>query len=200
MNFIFVTRCYKPTNLQYVKKSIADVFYGTEHTYEHIIIVDMSYGTPYQIFKQYNDEHTTVFYAPTKYDNDEWMSDWVDKIIQHVGSPQDYVFILDDDNRLHPNFLGVVDECDGSDVIVFKIEGRPNLGNKELMYASSPVGYIDWANFITKVAAMREFHIYHGGKSGVCEDSLFFLKMKTHGCSFKFVDSVFAFYNALPRP
>lgn len=28
MNFIFVTRCYKPTNLQYVKKSIADASYN----------------------------------------------------------------------------------------------------------------------------------------------------------------------------
>lgn len=45
MHFTFITRCMEPTNLQQIKNKIAEVFSKqTEHSYTHLILVDLTHG------------------------------------------------------------------------------------------------------------------------------------------------------------
>jgi len=198
MNFTFITRCYTTERLDRIKQNVADTFRDTEHTYRHCIIADLTHGTPLDSFIRFNDYRTFVTYVKEKDRSDPQCSVGMDKTLAPlvpVGD-MDYVFVLDDDNLLHPDFLSVCDACHGEDAIIFKIEGRPELGNPSIlnMYA---VGHIDWANYITKLEIMQRIKIYHLDGPLRCSDGVFFEHMKNEHCTFKFIDSVNAWYNRL---
>ena len=61
MNFIFITRCYKPINIDKVKESIRLVFKKTKHTYRHIILVDMTHINGYteDDYSKFKDDELT---------------------------------------------------------------------------------------------------------------------------------------------
>lgn len=193
MRFILITRCYKPTNIETIRQNIKQVFADTQHSYLHILVVDASHGVPSEAFSKYADPYTKVYYL-NKVKQDTQNTRGIDHALQ-FESGHAYVFILDDDNLLHPDFLKIADSCT-DDAVVFKIEGRESLGNRSIMQ-QDPVGRIDWANFVTRLDVMKRLKAQN---DGICEDGIFFRKLKSNNCSIRFLDDVAAYYNKLPKP
>lgn len=195
MHFIFLTRCYTPVNINTIKQNIKEIFDGTEHTYEHLIVVDLSNVKDENEVMKYigfSDELTSIHFIDDKPENDSQNTYGMNKALDTVTN-DGYVYVLDDDNLLHKYFLDICKDCKGEDAIVFKIIGRPDLGNPCTMHI---LRTINWANFITKIDVMKRLKILADGRN---EDANFFTRMSQSGCSIKFVNKMIAYYNKLPR-
>lgn len=198
MRFIFLTRCFSPANLDRIRQNIREVFAGSEHTYTHLILADLTHGAWRDDFAGFCDAQTVLEFVDMKQPHDTQCTAGMDAALSLVGRGDEYVYVLDDDNLLHPDFLDVCEACGDADALVFKIAGRPELGNPSVM-DQYPVGHIDWANFITRLDVMRELKIYYTDGPRRCEDGVFFDKMKQNHCEIRFFDRELAYYNKLPR-
>ena len=193
MNFFFITRCYRPDNIATIQQNLKDVFAGSVHDYKHCVVADLTHGKREDDFSGFYDLKTEILFSPTKIEGDTQNTFGMDTAVEKFAGDDDFVFVLDDDNFLHPRFLDVCDECTGDDAcIVFKIENRPELGNPNKILVGNPVGHIDWANFIVKASVMKRLKVFH---AGICEDGLFFQKLVSAGCSIHVVDKVLSYYN-----
>lgn len=196
MHFTFLTRCYTPVNLNAIKQNIKDVFKDTEHTYTHLILVDLTHDDQRgQSFDGYEDDVTLVKFVENKPEGDTQNVKGMDNALAEL--PDDgYIYILDDDNLLHKDFPQVAQYCNGEDAVIFRVDHMLTWGDPQLL-KGNPVGRIDWANYVTKLKTMKDLKVYPGGHR--CEDGMFFHRMMQHNCTFKFIDKVFAYYNKLPR-
>ena len=201
MNFFFLTRCYQPGNIQRIKDNLAEVFAGTGHGYRQCLVVDLSHGGNMDDFAGFGDSRTEILFTRKKPEKDTQNTNGMNAAI-NLSNPGDYIYVLDDDNLLHPRFPSVADHAENSDffdAVVFKIEGRPELGNL-IMQGENPVGRIDWANFITKGETMKRVGLKDCLNPPRCEDGIFFSKLLACGhYHIKWVDEVLAYYNKLPR-
>ena len=193
MHFIFLTRCFTPNTIQIIKDNIKSVFDNqvndTHHTYEQRLIVDMSHGQNPDIFTPFADEHTIIHFIPNK--KDYYMYEDCDDLLATIHQDNTYVYFLDDDNILAPNFLGLCDEFTDEDIVIFKLENHDGWGNE-----GCGVCTVDIGNYISKLSILQKYKI------GTCEDSRccdghFVEVLRANNCSFKYVNKVYGFYNKL---
>lgn len=200
MHFIFITRSYRPTNLAQVMQSVRDVFKDSVHTYKHILMADLTHGAHKKDFVPFVDEKTELYFVDKKQENDEFLDIAMDLTIRQLPDPDDsWVFLLDDDNILHPAFLGVCPYCVDYDAVVFRSAGREDYGSEAVLNGNA-VGHMDWSNFVTKLGIFKSIPIYHGGNTSRCEDPIFFNKVTAAGYKVKVVNQIFSNYNKLPKP
>lgn len=197
MNVIFITRCYKPTNIQLVKNNLRDVFARQiKHSYVHYLLVDMSYNQPQQSFKCFEDEHTKAVFI---YDKKDYYNSWgIDQIIKSIPTSQNsWVYILDDDNLITNNFLSVFENCQGDDALVvnnnaLKFTEAPEIGNV--------VGKIDVSNYIVKLEVFKQTNFYNEDRKSYESDGLFFEKLLKKQCKIKCTNQYVITKSALRRP
>lgn len=199
MHFIFLTRCYRTTNIDTIKKNIFALFASqSKHTYQQELIVDMTHGQNKDDFIAFADEHTHITLVYTKDDNDKYMYKVIDKVVETLDIENAFTYMLDDDNILKSNFLEVLDDYHDEDAIVFKFENNLKMGTPAAIIMGC-VGYIDCGSFIVRLPIMKQFKI--GNEESSWEaDGRFMQKLLDSGCRVRFLDKKLAYYNALPKP
>lgn len=198
MNIIFITRCYKPTNLQVIKDNLKEVFYNqSDHTYVHYLLVDMSYGENEQAFKCFEDEHTKTYFTYNK--KDHYNNSGIDQLLKTInGDQNDWVYVLDDDNNITKDILRAFENYQNEDVIIV---------NSNLIRVSIPlvpgkiVGKSDTANYIVKLRVRKETPIYIEGQKSYSADGKFLQNLVLKGYKLKNrTDLIVTKYRALSRP
>ena len=209
MHCIFITRCYRATNIQTIKdnlKAVLGVDGVRRHTFTHIILADMTRGMMnLEDVTAFDDFTRTVSLLTTeKAHRDEYQTKAIDdylKVFKEKDCPRTYVYILDDDNQITPDFLDALDACvDGEpDAVVFKVYGHPEWGDISILDHDA-VGKIDWSNMLIRLDVMKRLKVYTIGADSQKSDGFFFEKMKRDGCRIKFLNQICGRYNALPKP
>ena len=197
MNIIFVTRCYKPTNLQILKDNLKEVFQKqTEHTYVQYLLVDMSYGQKEQAFYPFEDEHTKVVITYNKIDY--YNSSNIDSLTNRLKSDQNsWVYCLDDDNLINDNFLTIFNNLQDEEVLVV---------NNNYLKFNSPlqvgkiIGKIDLCNYVVKLNVKKKVDFYDQDKLSYECDGRFFEKLVTQQYKIKYTNICVVKKGALKRP
>lgn len=202
MHCIFITRCTRPKNIRVVKESVFRVFEGSKHTFRHVLVCDFT--DPYSDISDYEPfigKNTTLFPVCEKRVNDHYATHGIDDALDSGGYETGYVYILDDDNQITPDFLDALDACEAGepDAVVFKVYGHPEWGDISILDHDA-IGKIDWANMLIRLDVMKRLKVYTLGADSQKSDGLFFEKMKREGCAIKFLNQICGRYNALPKP
>lgn len=203
MHCIFITRCYKATNIPVIKQNLTTVFEGSRHTYEHRLIVDATRLDNW--LAEFGTWHLDACFPPSVYyekrAKDEYNTFGIDDFIEQCADGGSYVYILDDDNQITPDFLAALDACEDGDpdALVFRVYGHPQWGDISILDQNA-VGKIDWANMLIRLDVMKRLKVYTLGADSQKSDGLFFEKMKRDGCRIKFLNQICGRYNALPKP
>lgn len=197
MNIIFITRCYKPTNLQAIKDNLKEVFQKqSKHTYVQYLLVDMSYNQPEDSFKCFEDEHTKVLFVYNK--KDYYNNFAVDQLIQNlVESQNSWVYVLDDDNLINSNFLIALDYQQNADVLVINSN---QFSYKVPLPLGKIVGYIDTSSYIVKLNVRKEVPVYVEGESSYAADGKFFENLMKKQYKIKYINILALTKSALKRP
>lgn len=194
MHFIFLTRTHNPICIQTIKNDIKVVFDNqpndTHHTYEHVLMVDCThFGVTDDKFSIFEDEHTHVHFVRKK--ADYYLSADIDDYMETVTNEDAYVYIIDDDNTIHPDFLQVCDECNGADMLIFKIARLPYYGNP-----GCRLGSVDSANYITKVSIFRKCKMSHIEWSRA-HDGIFVERVRAAKFNIQYSPKNLGYYNHL---
>ena len=191
MHFIFLTRCFTTKNLQRIKDDIKAVFSGSKHTYQHVLLVDMSHAltkddpTTTNRFDAFVDNNTKVHYVYNK--KDYYMYYACDDYLATLEDQDAYVYFLDDDNTLKPDFIKVCDTSENIDLIIFKLDNHPHWGN-----VGCTEGNVDIGNYITKLNVIKEYKI--GDVQSRSSDGLFVEKLRKNKRSILYINETLGYY------
>lgn len=193
MHFIFLTRCFKPDNIQAIKDSIKSTFEShDEHTYKHVLLVDMSHTEAKEDqFDCFVDNYTDVHYVRKK--KDHYMYNDVSDYLETVEDREAYVYLLDDDNIIKPDFIKVCDTSENVDLIIFKLDDHEQWGKK-----GCGSGSVDIGNYITKLSILKKYK-FDTNESSRCADGRFVERLRENKCSIIYINEYLGYYNKL-RP
>ena len=197
MNVIFVTRCYKPTNLQAIKDNLKEVFAKqTEHSYVHYLVVDMSYDEKQKTFNQFADEHTKVFFV---YNKKDYYNNWgMDQLFKRLeGDQNTWVYVMDDDNLINSDFLKALDSYTDEDVLVVNSN---HFSYQAPLPIDKIVGYIDTSSYIVKLKARKEVPVYVEGQISYAADGRFFENLAKKQYKIRYTGIKALTKSALKRP
>ena len=197
MKVIFITRCYKPTNLQAIKDNLREVFSKqTEHSYVQYLLVDMSYGEKEQAFKCFEDDHTKAIFTYNKVDH--YNNYGIDLLCSTIEDDDNtWVYVLDDDNLINDNFIKALNSYVDEDVLV--------VNSNQFFYVmplklGKVVGYIDTSSYIVKLKARKETPIYIEGEISYAADGRFFENLMKKQYKIKYTYQRALTKSALKRP
>ena len=225
MKFIIITRCTRPNNLLAVKKSIEDAWKNclphsfARYTWNIIFDTSIVKSIDVDILEKIYDPYirNTVTYIKSKQGDMGHTS--LNRIIETFnsipfndefnGGITDYVYILDDDNELHPDFFcdilaakRINDEEDRTpSVYVFSqnVNGKDFTGLKirEAKPENMKVQKVDMAQFLIEKSLFEEFQFAPDTYTadGILIESIF----NKYPEKFCFLDNVLCNYNSLQK-
>jgi hypothetical protein len=179
-----ITPCSRPENLPYIYDSI---------NFDKI-------------------EKWIIIYDTTKCINQNKLYETNSKILEvkckksMTGNPQrnygmrlvddGFMYFLDDDNIIHPNFWNIIESLDDNNFYTF----HQLRDNKEVVLPGNNimVGYIDTAMFIVHKKHTKNIYWKHIKN---CADGFFICDVnKNHEACHIYIDSVGCYYNYLHKP
>lgn len=152
---LFVTRFSRLSNSQNLVKIYKSIL-QSKLDFSWFIYVDQKIQDKFQNVAELLDERVKFVFGVKKFSNrDVHFTYAINQAIKtSQASKCDYLFVLDDDNLVHPNFGKVVSRINQEDLVVIRIQ---NVDKTNHVYQPKQLvpgrcqGYIDWANCIIKI-------------------------------------------------
>lgn len=199
MNIHVLTRCTRLGNLPFVENSI--VYQSRTVNVNWKITVDISAVDVIDtsVLKKLKTSYSIRFWEGTKGDMGH---SFLNRLINEIHS-DDWIYVLDDDNTMWPNFLKeieqVIEDNRKAEVIVFsQYVGGKDFSGLEIREASPEnvkVSKIDMAQYVFKksVVGSTEFKWLSYTADGSFAEELY----NNHPDKFVFIDKVMCSYNSL---
>ena len=200
MNCIIITRASRPGNIKSVKDSVRQTFSGSKHTYRHVLVCDFTDAySDISDYEPFIGKHTSLFPVCMKNANDKYMTEGIDRALDNVADTEGYVYVLDDDNVMMPEFLTALDAAEKKNppAVVFRLRNKPQWGSPTIQPGEA-VGKIDFANYIVRLDVIRELKVYCPFSDSHDADGELFNDILHHyDGEIEYLDSVCGVYNGL---
>ena len=198
MDFLFITRCTVPDNLEIIKRNLQERFQSGGDIYKHHIICDLTGGVDKAAFESCADDVTKLTYVTQKKLQDKYCSEYLDKAVAQY--PDTYwVYVLDDDNILKNNFLDVKEFCNGNiQIVIFdaqRSDGNTRLCRPRGLSPKHCLNYIDFANMLIRNSTAKKLGFF--AKNSFACDGLFMKKALEQHIPYINTEKCFAYYNKL---
>ena len=157
---LFVTRFSRIENAQNLIKIYKSIL-ESKIDFVWLIYIDQKIQDKFQNLAELFDKRIKFISGIKKLSNrDVHFTNAIDQAIKtQQANSCDYLFVLDDDNLVHPNFGNVVSKINQEDLVVIRIQ---NVDKTNRVYQPKQLkvgrcqGYIDWANCIIKIKFLNK--------------------------------------------
>lgn len=203
-NVALLTRCTRVQNLNQIKQNIENLFKDTQFNYSWIIGCNSKFITSEQyqnINKQYtkSDGRNNVlckYIIPTDYYR--YDGDIFNHLLSQVES--DYVYCLDDDNILHPQFLNTLRNNIENNFDICVIDIKDYIGSRKNI-SQDCFGKVDTANLIYSYKYLNKSGGFIAAlkNSAIVQDALTFSKCLQSKANILYTQKQAAYYNYLHK-
>ena len=199
-NLVFITRVSRMNKIEALNKQICEVLEGSRFNWKQYLVFDLTKvgEVDWQLVNRL--KNVTTFQVKEKPENDVYMTFAIDTIARAIEDKDTWIYILDDDNSLLPQFKDLAWDLDANyPITVFNIE-MPAICNGFDGKVKAPLEYkkvlfhIDMANFITQRKVFDQICFRNGIKSEWA-DGVFIQKAIKTEIPIKYVDKVYGQHN-----
>lgn len=199
-NLVFITRVSRFNKIEQLNKNIDQVLAGSKFNWKQYLIFDM---TKIQNFDQNiicNLKNVECFFVEEKTENEQYMAFAIDNAARNIEDKDTWIYILDDDNKLLPQFKDLAWDLDANyPITIFNIN-MPMISNgfngtiKAPLECGKALFHIDMANFITQRKVLDQICFKNNIKSEWA-DGVFIQKALKTDIPIKYVDKVYGQHN-----
>lgn len=199
-NLVFITRVSRMNKIEQLNKHICEVLEGSKFNWKQYLVFDLTKvgEVDYQLVKRL--KNVVVFTVAEKPENDQYMAFAIDVAARSIEDKDTWIYILDDDNKLLPQFKDLAWQLDTNyPFTVFNIK-MPMINNgfdgtihPPLVYKQA-LFHIDSANYIVQRKVFdligHQNEIKSNWHDGIFVQKALYLKMPI-----KYIDKVFGQHN-----
>lgn len=200
-NLVFITRVSRMNKIEALNKQICEVLEGSKFNWKQFLIFDLTKvgEVDYELVNKL--KNVVVFTVAEKPENDQYIAFAMDVAARSIEDKDTWIYILDDDNSLLPQFKDLAWDLDTNyPITVFNIE-MPAISNGFNGTVKAPLEYkkvlfhIDMANFITQRKVFDQISFKNSIKSEWA-DGVFIQKALKTEIPIKYVDKVYGQHNS----
>jgi len=198
MDINIITRCTRPYNLIKIKESLLN---NKKINIIWWIIFDTSVlkDIDVELLSMLNSDDFKINLRFLKSTPGACGYDLINQILKEID-PNEWMYLLDDDNILHPNFSEVIGDIKtDKSVITFSqfVDKKDFTGLEYRISIPENMRFqgIDSAQILIKRSMVKEFALNYAA-DGILIDALY----KSNPEEFLFIDKVISYYNFIPSP
>lgn len=204
MKIVFLTRVSKLERLNYVVYHLRELLKDVQFDWQHYLIFDLTKVDENKIdWENLNKlEHIKSFAVKQKPEKDAYLNFALDYAARTIEQPETWVYILDDDNTLLPEFKQIKEYLNPACPInVFNIKmkrisnGFDGTVQAPLIYGHA-LFHIDSANFIVQRKVFDQIgHVNNVFDGSKIHDGIFIEKALKLQIPFHYINKVFGQHN-----
>jgi hypothetical protein len=199
MKFNIITRCTRLGNIETVKESVFNNLTADTEVHWHVVFdTNTLKDIDAELLNRLDDKNTTLHFRK----GDGWGLSQLNDLIHQLDG---WVYHVDDDNTIHPDFYTTIEESYAEDSNVQAFIFSQFVGGKdfsklqvrEARPANVEVSKIDLAQWLIH----SDLHRDYSYGSGYTADGQFIVDLYTNEKeSFRFINKVLCNYNDLEKP
>lgn len=197
---VFITRVSRMNKIEQLNKQISEVLDGSKFTWKQFLIFDLTKvgQVDWDMIKRL--DNVISFSVDEKPENDSYLNFAIDSAARSIEDKNTWIYILDDDNMLLPEFKDLAWDLDANyPITVFNIK-MPAIGNGFDGTIKAPLEYgkalfhIDSANYIVQRKVFDQ--IEHKNQiQSKWHDGIFIQKALKIKIPIKYVNKVYGQHN-----
>lgn len=199
-NLVFITRVSRMNKIEQLNKQICEVLDGSRFNWKQYLVFDLTKvgEVDYELVNKL--KNVVVFTVAEKPENDQYMAFAIDFAARSIEDKDTWIYILDDDNSLLPQFKDLAWQLDTNyPITVFNIK-MPMLNNgfdgtiKAPLEWGKALFHVDSANYIVQRKVFDQIGHQNEIKLQL-HDGIFIQKALKLEIPIKYVDKVFGQHN-----